>query len=441
MKILAHPARQGLRGRIAVPGDKSISHRAVMLAALAEGRSEIDGFLPAADTLRTAAAFRALGVPIRRLGETRLEIEGVGLGGLLAPFAPLDCGNSGTAMRLLAGLLAAQDFASMLVGDASLSRRPMRRIVEPLHRMGARIEAADGEHPPLLVGPCPGPLRGLRHELPVASAQVKSCLLLAGLYAHGQTRIREPRPTRDHTERMLAAMGWPVDEEQGEIVLPGPCPRLMPLRLTVPGDFSSAAFPLVAALLVPGSSVELAAVGVNPRRTGLLRALALMGAKVELGEQRRLGGEPVADLRVESATLHGVEIPPEWAPDMIDEFPIFFIAAAAAQGTTVVRGVGELRVKESDRIAVMVRGLRALGIEAEELPDGAIVHGGRLRGGVVDSGGDHRCAMAFAVAGLIADSAVEVLDCANIATSFPGFVSAMRALAAPLSEIATAGTG
>ncbi len=434
MRIRAQPARAGLRGRVRVPGDKSISHRAVMLAAIARGRSEIEGFLPAEDTLRTAAAFRALGVVIRRRGEAGLEIDGVGLRGLMAPFAPLDCGNSGTAMRLLAGLLSAQDFPSVLVGDASLSRRPMRRVVEPLSRMGARIVAADGEHPPLRIDPCPGRLVGMRHELPVASAQLKSCLLLAGLYAEGPTRIREPRPTRDHSERMLAAFGWPTREDQGEIVLSGPCPRLSAVRIEVPGDFSSAAFPLVAALLVPGSEVVLTSVGINPRRVGLLRALTAMGARIEIEEKGLVGGEPVADLRVASGGLHGIEVPSDWAADMIDEFPILFVAAAAAAGETVVRGAGELRVKESDRIAVMVRGLRALGIEAEELPDGAVIRGGALRGGVVDSAGDHRCAMAFAVAGLCAAQPVEIRDCENIATSFPGFLPLMCGLGAPLTE-------
>jgi 3-phosphoshikimate 1-carboxyvinyltransferase len=432
VRILAEPARKGLCGRIALPGDKSISHRAVMFSALAEGRSEIRGFLAAEDTLRTAAAFRALGVPIRRLGEDRLEVEGVGLTGLCAPFAPLDCGNSGTAMRLLAGLLSAQPFASVLVGDASLSRRPMRRVVEPLRRMGARIAAADGEHPPLQIAPAKRPLLGIRHELAVASAQVKSCLLFAGLYAEGKTLIREPHPTRDHTERMLAAAGWPVREEGGGIALTGPCPGLHRLRIEVPGDFSSAAFPLVAALLVPGSRVELVGVGVNPRRIGLLRVLEAMGARVRLENERLLGGEPVADLVVESAALEGIAIPPPWVPDLIDEFPVLFVAAALAQGETVVRGAGELRVKESDRIAVMVRGLRALGIEAEELPDGAVIRGGRLRGGTVDSAGDHRCAMAFAIAGLVAGGAVTVLDCENVATSFPGFLGLMRDLGADL---------
>lgn len=432
MRILSRPQKGGLRGRIGVPGDKSISHRAVMLAAIAEGRSEIAGFLPAEDTLRTAAAFRALGVPIRRLCEDGLAIEGVGLRGLSAPFAPLDCGNSGTAMRLLAGLLAGQPFASTLVGDASLSRRPMRRIIEPLSRMGASIQASDGEHPPLRIEAAGKPLGAIRYPLPVASAQLKSCLLLAGLYAEGETRIREPHPTRDHTERMLAAAGWPVREEDGELVLRGPCPRLEALQVAVPGDFSSAAFPLVAALLVEGSRVELVDVGLNPRRLGLLRVLKAMGARVFIERERLCAGEPVGDLRIESARLRGIEIPPEWVSDMIDEFPILFVAAAAAEGETVVRGAGELRVKESDRIAVMVRGLRILGIEAEELSDGAIIRGGRLRGGVVESAGDHRCAMAFAVAGLVAEGEVAVLDCENVATSFPGFVARMQALGATM---------
>ncbi|RYD16704.1 MAG: 3-phosphoshikimate 1-carboxyvinyltransferase [Lysobacteraceae bacterium] len=413
-----------LRGEIEVPGDKSISHRAVMLAALADGVSEIDGFLEGEDTRATAAIFRALGVRIEAPSPARRIVHGVGIGGLAPASDDLDCGNSGTAMRLLAGLLAGQAFDSRLVGDASLSRRPMRRVVDPLRAMGARIaDAGDGCPPLSITGQAR--LRGLAHAPEVASAQVKSALLLAGLYAKGETRVAERHPTRDYTERMLAAFGWPIRYRPGVAELSGGH-RLRATGMHVPGDFSSAAFFLVAASVVPGSRLLLRGVGLNPRRTGLLEVLRAMGADIREHAAREQGGERVADLEVRHAPLQGIDVPPALVPDMIDEFPALFVAAAAASGRTRVSGAAELRVKESDRIAVMASGLRALGIDVVETPDGALIEGGRCAGGEVDSAGDHRIAMAFTVAGLVASGALRIRDCANVATSFPGFAELAR---------------
>ncbi|HVI26562.1 MAG TPA: 3-phosphoshikimate 1-carboxyvinyltransferase [Xanthomonadaceae bacterium] len=412
-----------LRGALGVPGDKSVSHRAVMLAAIADGDSRVDGFLEGEDTRATAAILARLGVEIATPAPGVRLVRGVGLHGLRAPSAPLDCGNAGTGMRLLAGLLAGQRFDSALTGDPSLSRRPMGRVIEPLARMGARIDAEAGL-PPLRIHGGQA-LHGIDYALPVASAQVKSALLLAGLYAHGETRIREPHPTRDYTERMLRAFGWPIAFAAGEARLSGGH-RLRATDVVVPADFSSAAFFLVAASVVPGSDLLLRRVGLNPRRTGLLQALRAMGADIVESDPGEQGGEPVADLRVRHAPLRGIEVPPALVPDMIDEFPALFVAAACAQGTTLVRGAAELRVKESDRIAAMAQGLRALGIEVAEMPDGAAIKGGRLRGGMVDSHGDHRIAMAFAVAAQRADGEVRIGDVANVATSFPGFDALAR---------------
>lgn len=409
-----------LAGEVRVPGDKSISHRAVMFAALAEGTSTIRGFLEGEDTRATARAFAAMGVAIEQPSASERIVYGVGLHGLRAAGTAIDCGNAGTGMRLLTGILAGQSFDSTLIGDESLSRRPMRRVIEPLARMGAQIDARDGGLPPLHVRGG-RQLVGIDYALPVASAQVKSALLLAGLYADGDTTVREPHPTRDYTERMLAAFGWPIAFTAGEARVSGGR-RLRATDVIVPADFSSAAFFVVAASLVPGSDLLLRDVGINPRRTGLLQALTLMGADITAERPRELGGEAVADLRVRHARLHGIDVPVELVPDMIDEFPALFVAAAAAQGTTRVSGAAELRVKESDRIAVMARGLRQLGIGIEETPDGALIEGGHCTGGEVDSAGDHRCAMSFAVAGLVADGVVRIGDCANVTTSFPGFV-------------------
>jgi 3-phosphoshikimate 1-carboxyvinyltransferase len=361
-----------------------------------------------------------LGVLFEAPAESVRVVHGVGLQGLRAAGGPLDCGNAGTGMRLLAGLLAGQGFASTLVGDASLSRRPMARVIAPLEAMGARIEAAPGGCPPLMIH-ASNILQAIDYELPVPSAQVKSAVLLAGLYASGETRVREKRPTRDYTERMLAAFGWPIDFGPGEARLTGGH-QLRATDVAVPADFSSAAFFLVAASVVPGSDLRLRRIGTNPRRTGLLEVLRRMGADITLEAEGEQGGEPVADLRVRSAPLHGIEVPEAHVADMIDEFPALFAAAALAEGTTTVRGAAELRVKESDRIATMAAGLRALGARIEETPDGAVITGGRLGGGQVDSHGDHRIAMALAVAAQRASGPVRIADCANVATSFPGFV-------------------
>jgi 3-phosphoshikimate 1-carboxyvinyltransferase len=409
-----------LRGELAVPGDKSVSHRAIMLGAIAEGTCRIEGFLEGEDTRATARAFAAMGVRIEAPSDGVRLVHGVGLHGLRAPAAPIDCGNAGTGMRLLAGLLAGQAFASELVGDASLSRRPMRRVIEPLGRMGARIEAAEGGLPPLRINPR-NVLQGIEMTTEIASAQVKSAILLAGLYAQGETCVREPHPTRDYTERMLAALGWPIDFGPGWARLSGGH-RLLARDIRVPADFSSAAFFLVAASVIPGSDLLLRRVGMNPRRTGLLTALRLMGADIVEANRTEEGGEPVADLRVRAAPLRGIEVPVELVPDMIDEFPALFVAASLADGSTQVRGAAELRVKESDRIAGMARGLSALGVSVIEHADGADIAGGPIRGGEVDSLGDHRLAMSFAIAAQRANGPVRIRDCANVATSFPGFV-------------------
>ena len=421
-----------LQGEIAIPGDKSISHRAVMLAAMAEGVSCIDGFLEGEDTRATAAIFAAMGVCIETPSSSRRIVHGVGLHGLATPVGPLDCGNAGTGMRLLTGLLAGQDFDSTLVGDESLSRRPMRRVTEPLRSMGARIETAEGGFPPLRIGGGAA-LRGIDSQAPVASAQIKSAILLAGLYARGETTVSEIHPTRDYTERMLAAFGWPIAFEPGRARLEGGH-RLRATDVVVPADFSSAAFFLVAASIVRGSRLLLRAVGLNPRRTGLLQALRSMGADIREHDPREQGGERVADLEVRHAPLHGIEVPVDLVPDMIDEFPALFVAAAAAQGVTTVRGAAELRVKESDRIASMARGLQQLGIKVAETPDGAVIEGSVFSGGEVDSGGDHRVAMALAIAGLVARGPVRIADCANVATSFPGFVALARGVGFELRE-------
>ncbi len=421
-----------LRGSVRVPGDKSISHRAVMLAAIAEGTTHVRGFLEGEDTRATARVFAQLRVRIEAPNDGERIVHGVGLHGLQGTPAPLDCGNAGTGMRLLAGLLAAQAFDSTLVGDESLSKRPMGRVIDPLAAMGAQVDSAPGGLPPLRIHGG-ARLRGVETATPVASAQVKSALLLAGLYADGETVVREPHPTRDYTERMLAAFGWPVDFAPGIARLPGGH-RLSATDIDVPADFSSAAFFIVAATLVPGSEVRLEAVGMNPRRTGLLAALRAMGADIREENRQEQGGEPVADLVVRHAPLRGIDVPVEIVPDMIDEFPILFVAAACAQGRTVVRGAAELRVKESDRIATMAAGLRALGIAIDEAPDGAVIEGGRLAGGVVESHGDHRIAMSFAVAAQLASGEVRINDVANVATSFPGFDTLARTAGMNLRE-------
>ncbi|MFB4203595.1 3-phosphoshikimate 1-carboxyvinyltransferase [wastewater metagenome] len=422
-----------LRGRLRVPGDKSISHRAVMFGALAEGETVIDGLLEGEDVLATLAAFRAMGVAAEGPDSGALRLAGAGLHGLGAPAAALDMGNSGTAMRLLCGLLAGQAFDTTLTGDASLTRRPMRRVTAPLAEMGALIETAEGGTAPLTVRGGRR-LHGIDYALPVASAQIKSALLLAGLYAEGETRISEPAPCRDHTERMLAGFGYPVRREAGTVTLAGGG-RLTATPVSVPADVSSAAFFLVAASITPGSDLILEHVGMNPTRTGVIEILRLMGADITAVREDVVGGEPVADLRVRHAPLHGIDVPARLVPLAIDEFPVLFVAAAAASGETRVTGAEELRVKESDRIAVMAEGLAALGADVTATPDGMIVRGGRgLTGGRVHAHGDHRVAMSFAVASLMARDAVVIDDCANVATSYPTFAAEARAVGLMLAE-------
>jgi 3-phosphoshikimate 1-carboxyvinyltransferase len=410
----------GLAGSVRVPGDKSISHRAVMLGALANGVSEVRGFLTGEDCLCTMKAFQAMGVRVDTLAPTHLRVHGVGLQGLKAPSAPLDLGNSGTSMRLMSGLLAGQRFETILTGDESLSRRPMRRIVDPLRQMGARIETTERGTAPLHIHPAPA-LKGITYRSPVSSAQVKSGILLAGLYADGKTEVFEPEPSRDHSERMLRAFGVEVEVEPGRAALRGG-QTLRATEIEVPADISSAAFFMVGAAIVPGSEITLTAVGINPTRTGIIDILRRMGAQIETANVRHFGGEPVADLRVRGpARLRGIEIGHDRVALAIDEMPAVFVAAACAEGETVVSGAAELRVKESDRIAAMCDGLAALGAGVEALPDGARIRGGRLGGGTIDSRGDHRIAMSFAMAALRAGGAITILDCANVNTSFPGF--------------------
>lgn len=407
-------------GRIRVPGDKSISHRSIMLGSLAEGTTEVEGFLEGEDALATIQAFRDMGVVIEGPQQGRVTIHGVGLHGLQPPPGPIYLGNSGTGMRLFAGLLSAQPFDTVLTGDASLSKRPMNRVANPLRSMGAVIETGEGGRPPLTIRGGQT-LQGIDYELPVASAQVKSCLLLAGLYAQGRTTVTEPAPTRDHTERMLRGFGYPV-EVDGRVASVASGHRLQSTRIEVPADISSAAFFLVAASLIDGSELLLEHVGVNPTRTGVIDILRLMGARITLENPREVGGEPVADLRVKGGQLQGIEIPEELVPLAIDEFPVLFVAAACAKGRTILRGAEELRVKESDRIQVMADGLQTLGVKAEPTPDGIVIEGGPIGGGEVWSHGDHRIAMSFSVASLRATAPIRIHDCANVATSFPNFL-------------------
>ena len=414
-----------VQGELRVPGDKSISHRAMMLGGIADGVTEVDGFLASADCLSTLNAMRAMGVAIDRLAEGRVRIQGAGLHGLKAPRQALDMGNAGTAMRLSMGLLAGQSFESVLVGDESLSRRPMERAARPLRLMGAAIDTTDGHPPVHLHGG--RALIGCEHDLNVASAQVKSAILLAGLYAQGTTSVIEHAITRDHTERMLAAFGVPVRTVEGRVSV-SQVTRLEAAHVEVPGDISSAAFFLVAGALAADQGLIIRRVGMNPTRTGVVDILKAMGADIRIHPVGQAGREPVADLEVYASELKGIEIPPQLVPLAIDEFPVLFIAAAAASGETVLRGAAELRVKESDRIASMAQGLERVGIEVEAYPDGLRVVGGTLQGGEVDSHGDHRIAMAFAVASLRAQGELRILDVANVGTSFPDFPGAARAI-------------
>lgn len=411
-------------GHIRVPGDKSISHRSIMLGSLAEGVTEVEGFLEGEDALATIQAFRDMGVVIEGPHHGRVTIHGVGLHGLQAPPGPLYLGNSGTSMRLLSGLLAAQPFDTVLTGDASLSKRPMNRVAKPLREMGAVIETGPDGRPPLTIRGG-RKLTGMNYDMPMASAQVKSCLLLAGLYAAGETSVTEPAPTRDHTERMLRGFGYPVRVEGRSAIVEGGH-KLSATRIEVPADISSAAFFLVAGSIAENSELLLEHVGINPTRTGVIDILKLMGADIALENTREVGGEPVADIRVRSAKLKGIEIPEDLVPLAIDEFPVLFIAAACAEGRTVLRGAEELRVKESDRIQVMADGLQALGVKAEPTADGIVIEGGAIGGGEVYSHGDHRIAMSFSVASLRATAPIRIHDCANVATSFPNFVELAR---------------
>ena len=424
-----------LRGRVRVPGDKSISHRAIMLGALAEGRTAISGFLEGEDCLATLQAFRAMGVAINGPEAGRVTVDGVGLHGLRPPSAPLDMGNSGTSMRLMSGLLAGQAFDTVLTGDASLTRRPMRRVTEPLALMGARIDASPSGTAPLHIHGRQA-LRGIDYALPMASAQVKSCLLLAGLYAEGVTAVTEPAPTRDHTERMLEGFGYPLQRlGEGRVAVRGGG-TLTGTVIDVPADISSAAFFLVGASIAPGSDLLLEHVGINPTRTGVIDILRLMGADIEMQNPRLAGGEPVADLRVRHAPLRGIRIPEHLVPLAIDEFPALFIAAAVAEGVTVLTGAAELRVKESDRIQVMADGLLALGVAAGPTADGIVIQGGALAAGAVQSHGDHRIAMSFAMAALRAGGVIAIDDCANVNTSFPDFVALARGAGLRIVEAA-----
>lgn len=421
-----------LSGVCYIPGDKSISHRSIILGAIAQGVSQIDGFLDGLDCLATLAAIKQLGVQVEGPINHRVIIHGVGRLGLKEPKEPLDLGNSGTSMRLLAGLLAGQPFDSTLVGDSSLMKRPMGRIIKPLNQMGAKIDGTESEYAPLHIKGNQQ-LLGIDYVLPMASAQVKSCILLAGLYANGETSVTEPSITRDHTERMLTGFGYTIQKADHRISIHGGG-ELNAVDMTVPADISSAAFFLVAATICPGSNLLLKNIGINPTRTGVISILQLMGANIKLVNKRLCGDEPVADIAVKHAPLEGIEIPAELVSLAIDEFPSIFIAAAAASGATVLKGAKELRVKESDRIASMIDGLLGLGIDAESLEDGAIIHGGQIQGGVVDSFGDHRVAMAFTMAGLVAQKMITITGCNNVKTSFPNFVTLCEELGIKIVE-------
>ncbi|MFQ5581409.1 MAG: 3-phosphoshikimate 1-carboxyvinyltransferase [Mariprofundaceae bacterium] len=428
--LIAGPAHGPLRGALTVPGDKSMSHRAVMLAALADGITEIEGFLPGEDNLATAQMFADMGVGIEWLNDekTRLRVHGAGLHGLKQPDHPLDAGNSGTCVRLMTGVLAGQPFSSTLTGDTSLSRRPMQRVAEPVRRMGASVQGSDGGNllPLEIRG---GKLAGIHHIPEIASAQVKSCVLLAGLFAEGETTVSEPKPTRDHTERMLPLFGQPVDTPDDGTIRLKPQGRLTAPAETIriPGDPSSAAFFAVAASLIEGSEVLLYGVGINPRRDGFRRILHDMHASISLQRETAVGQEPVADMRIRHGALQGITVNPDDVPDAIDEFPVLFAAAALAEGEFVLAGAEELRVKESDRIAVMAAALHACGARIEERADGVVIHGSKLAGGtVIDAHGDHRIAMAMAVAAQRAEGEIIIENAQAITTSFPDFVPLAR---------------
>ncbi len=431
-----------LTGTLRVPGDKSMSHRSIMLGSLAEGVTSVKGFLNGEDCIATMNAFRNMGVEIEEKSPTELVIHGVGMHGLQEPKAELDMGNSGTAMRLLTGLLAGQSFDATMIGDESLSGRPMNRIIKPLSMMGAKIESEQGGRPPLRIRGIHGireghALKGIHYDLPIASAQVKSAVLLAGLFADGETSVTEPGVTRDHTERMLRGFGYDVETsgDKGQYISLKGGAKLIACDIDIPADISSAAFFMVGASIAEGSDLTLQHVGVNPTRTGVIDILKLMGADITLSNQQEVGGEPVADIRIRSAQLKGIHIPEELVPLAIDEFPVIFVAAACAEGETVLSGAEELRVKESDRIQVMADGLTSCGIDCEVQPDGIIIQGGQLTSGDIESHHDHRISMAFAIAGLRATGEILINDAANVDTSFPGFVELASAVGLGVSRV------
>ncbi len=432
--VINYRAKPGgsITGEIRVPGDKSISHRSIMLGSLAEGMTEVTGFLEGEDSLATLQAFRDMGVVIEGPSNGRVVIHGVGLQGLKKPANALYLGNSGTSMRLLCGLLAGQPFDVTLTGDESLSKRPMERVAAPLRQMGAVVDTAEGGRPPLHIKGGQS-LTGIDYPLPMASAQVKSCVLLAGLYAEGTTSTTEPAPTRDHTERMLSGFGCPVQRDGATASITGGT-RLQATNIDVPADISSATFFMVAASIAPGSDITLTHVGINPTRVGAINILQMMGADIELSNIHEVGGEPVADIRVRYAPLEGIEIPPEQVPLAIDEFPALFIAAACAKGETVLTGAEELRVKESDRIQAMANGLNTLGVSATPTADGIVIQGGEIGAGEVESFDDHRIAMSFAIASLRAQGEIKINGCNNVATSFPGFVALANSLGMAITE-------
>jgi 3-phosphoshikimate 1-carboxyvinyltransferase len=408
-----------VKGNIRVPGDKSISHRSIMLGSIAEGTTEVYGFLEGEDALATLQAFRDMGVEIEGPKNGVVKIRGVGLHGLKDPQKDLYVGNAGTAMRLLAGLMAGQSYASTLTGDRSLTKRPMNRVANPLREMGVRVDTAENGRPPITIhGTQP---KAIDYKMPMASAQVKSCVLLAGLYASGETTVTEPAPTRDHTERMLRGFGYSVKTDGSKVSLKG-SGKLTAIKIDVPADISSATFFMVAAAISPGSDIVLEHVGINPTRNGVISILQLMGADISLLNEREVGGEPVADIQVRYARLKGISIPEEYVPLAIDEFPALFVAAACAEGKTILTGAEELRVKESDRIQVMADGLQTLGVDAQPTADGMVVNGGEISGGEVETHDDHRIAMSFTVAALRSSAPIIINNCAHVATSFPGFV-------------------
>ena len=409
-----------LEGRIRVPGDKSISHRSIILGSIADGQTQVKGFLEGEDTYRTMKSFRQMGVKITDPDEGHLRIQGVGMRGLKASESVFDVGNSGTSMRLMTGILSAQKFDSKITGDKSLIKRPMSRIISPLSQMGAVLHSADG-YPPINIKGGQS-LEGIHYEMPIASAQVKSSILLAGLFASGQTSVSEPAPTRNHTEAMLEGFGYSVLCEKGTISIKGG-ENLMGTKIEIPADISSAAFFMVGASIAPGSNIIIEQVGLNPTRNGVVKILKKMGANISIINERKVGGEAVGDLRVRHARLKGIEIPEKFVPLAIDELPAILIAAACAEGRTVLRGAEELRVKESDRIESMAEGLSRLGVANTVYGDGIEVIGGMLSGGTIDTYYDHRIAMSFSMAALKASGQIKIMDCGHVATSFPGFAT------------------